>query len=119
MILTINIPEKDIPKMQSIINISLHFLSGQLVEYTAPSGWNIESKLDYGLFKKSTKEPLLPCICGTNSRSTWYDTRLKKFLYFCNGCGRKVYGKNKADLRRNWNAEIKSDKTESEEVKDE
>ena len=44
MILTINIPEKDIPKMQSIMNISLHFLDGQLVEYTAPSGWDIEEQ---------------------------------------------------------------------------
>jgi len=44
MILTINIPEKDIPKMQFIMDISLHFLDGQLVEYTAPSGWDIEKQ---------------------------------------------------------------------------
>lgn len=44
MILTINIPEKDIPKMQFIMDISLHFLDGQLVEYTAPSGWDIKKQ---------------------------------------------------------------------------
>ena len=40
MTLTINIP--DPPKNQCIVDISFHFQEGQLVEYTAPSGWVVK-----------------------------------------------------------------------------
>jgi hypothetical protein len=65
-------------------------------------------KLGYKLVKKTTREPLLPCTCGVNSRSMWFCTNEgKKVFYVCNGCGKKVYGKNQTDLRRNWNKTIK------------
>ena len=63
-------------------------------------------KLGYKLVKKSTREPLIPCTCGANSRALWFEGS-KKLFYKCHGCGRKVYGKNKTDLRRQWNAAIK------------
>lgn len=94
--LTINIP--DPPKNQCLVDISFHFQDGQLVEYTAPSGWSVK--------EQPKREKLLPCTCGANSRALWFDGS-KRVFYKCHGCGRKVYGKNKADLRRQWNAVIK------------
>lgn len=65
-------------------------------------------KMGYKLVKKSTREPLLPCTCGVNSRDMWFSTSEgRKVFYVCHGCGREVYGKNQADLRRNWNKTIK------------
>ena len=92
--LTINIPD---PPKQCLIDMSFHFQDGQLVEYTAPSGWSVK--------EQPKREKLLPCTCGANSRALWFEG--SKLFYKCHGCGRKVYGNNKADLRRQWNAAMK------------
>ena len=41
MKLVLNIPDEDIPNNQTIIDISLGFMHGVLIDYTVPSGWSI------------------------------------------------------------------------------
>jgi hypothetical protein len=103
MRLTINIP--DPPKNQCLIDISLHFLDGQIVEYTAPSGWVVKEQ------KQTRPEKLLSCTCGSNMRHLWMNTTPGEpdWFYICGGCGRKVYGKNKTDLKRKWNETIRKE----------
>ena len=57
-------------------------------------------------------EKFLPCTCGRNSRSTWYccNNNIDSIELVCNGCGRTVAGKNRADAKRNWNKTIRGDK---------
>ena len=63
----------------------------------------IESKKKY--------ERFLPCICGRNSRSTWFGASkdAERIKLVCNGCGRFATGKNEADAKRNWNKMIRGD----------
>ena len=101
MRLTINIP--DPPKDQCLIDISFHFQEGQLVEYTAPSGWVVK--------EQKRPEKLLPCTCGSNMRHLWINTTPGEpsWFYICGGCGKRVYGKNRTDLKRKWNAAMKEE----------
>lgn len=56
-------------------------------------------------------EKFLPCTCGRNSRSTWYCyNNVDSIELVCNGCGRTVTGKNRADAKRNWNKMIRGEK---------
>lgn len=105
MKLVINIPNEEELKKQILIDISLHFLNGQLVEYTAPSGWSIIEQ------KQMRPEKLLPCTCGSNMRHLWMNTTPGEpsWFYICGGCGRRVYGKNKTDLKRKWNETIRKE----------
>lgn len=101
MRLIINIP--DPPKQCLVSDISLHFQDGQLVEYTAPSGWVVK--------ERPKIEKLLPCTCGVNIRHLWMNTTPGEpsWFYICGGCGKRVYGKNKTDLRRQWNETIRKE----------
>ena len=103
MRLTINIP--DPPKNQCLIDISFHFQEGQLVEYTAPSGWSIT--------QQKRPEKLLPCTCGSKRQHLWMNTTPGEpnWFYICGGCGRRVYGKNRTDLKRKWNETIRKEET--------
>ena len=44
MKIIVNIPEETIPKKQCIFDLSMHFLDGELVEYTVPSGWSMNKQ---------------------------------------------------------------------------
>ena len=101
MRLTINIP--DPPKDQCLIDVLFHFLDGQLVECAAPSGWSIT--------EQKKPEKLLPCTCGSNKRRLWMNTAPGEpnWFYVCDGCERRVYGKNKTDLGRQWNETIRKE----------
>lgn len=100
MRLTLNIP--DTPK-QCFMDISFHFQDGQLVEYTAPSGWVVK--------EQPKIEKLLPCTCGSKKRYLWMNTAPGEpnWFYICDGCERRVYGKNKTNLRRQWNETIRKE----------
>lgn len=66
-------------------------------------------ELEKGL--KYKQEKLLPCTCGSNRRYLWMNTNPGEpnWFYVCDGCDRKVYGKNKTDLRRQWNETIRKE----------
>ena len=104
MKLVINIPDKEISKEHCFfVDIRMHFQDGELVEWDGPSGMS--------LTEQKKPEKLLPCTCGSNMRHLWMNTtpREPSWFYICGGCGRHVYGKNKVDLRRQWNETIRKE----------
>jgi len=70
----------------------------------------------YHLIKCRERINLLPCTCGCNRRNHW--SKIKDNQTFagleCIRCGRKVWGKDTLDARKNWNkvieAELNADK---------
>lgn len=54
-------------------------------------------------------EPLLPCKCGCERREHWFSGNFEMpEMLKCMKCGFAVKGKNKADVRREWNKAVKS-----------
>ena len=83
--LTINIP--DLPNDQCFIDISLHFQEGQLVEYTAPSGWFVEEQLAWMPLSepyKEEKEYKTKAI--TRGNCMICGKELTEGLFFCKEC---------------------------------
>lgn len=67
------------------------------------------AKLGYVLVKKpQPKEKFLPCICGRNNHTTWYNYIGNSIKFVCNHCGRSASGKTDREARHNWNEMIKT-----------
>lgn len=68
-------------------------------------------KLGYTLVKYKKAEKLLPCICSSNRRSTYYrwnDDGTNSLILECMRCGKRApAGKNKIEAVANWNKMIR------------
>ena len=61
----------------------------------------------YYLQKKSENVKFLPCICGANRRTEWWNMKEHGWSYECNRCGQtSLVGKTKKDAKLNWNRMI-------------
>lgn len=64
-------------------------------------------KFGYKLIKKSVRIKMLPCICGCNKRTEWFDSRKGQTFYSCDGCGKKSPMSNTTNgAKRAWNEMI-------------
>ena len=64
-------------------------------------------KLGYKLIKKSGRIKMLPCICGSNKRTEWFDSGKGKTFYSCDRCGKKSPLSSTVNgAKRAWNEMI-------------
>lgn len=67
----------------------------------------------YMLRKEESKVRLIPCVCGCNRRTTWYEPN--GMFYECKICTlRSPAGRSEREARKNWNKYIEGLKEAAE-----
>ena len=64
-------------------------------------------RLGYKLIKDVRPPKLLPCICGSNKRTEWWDSARCCVELECQRCGLIASGKNRTEAILAWNARVK------------
>lgn len=72
-------------------------------------------KLGYKLIKKSVRIKMLPCICGCDKRTEWFDSSKRQTFYSCDGCGKKSpLAKTVNAAKQAWNEMIEKEMNKNE-----
>ena len=66
----------------------------------------VAKEMGYRIIKDNPMPKLIPCKCGCNKRTLWYDMLYDTLTYKCKKCGYSVTGKNERHLREKWNKEM-------------